>query len=172
MRALDLDFVRRRPTWPAWLMLAVGAALAADVALDSLRLRDELEQVQRARDRKGATVAAEASEEAVDEKTRRELEVARRALRDLALPWEPLFKSVEGSLGRHTALLAIEPDAGRRQLRISGEARNYPAILAFMVRLEKAEVLTGVHLISHELREDVAERPLQFTLVAAWRAEP
>jgi Tfp pilus assembly protein PilN len=57
-------------------------------------------------------------------------------------------------------------------LRISGEARSYPSILSFMVRLEKTQVLTGVHLISHQLREELAERPVQFTLAASWRTAP
>ena len=170
MRALDLDFARRRPRWPAWLLLAVGAVLLGDAALDVLRLRDELGQGQQRRGSNRA--AAGAGQQAVPEQTRRELEVARLALQELALPWEPLFKSIESSIGKDTALLAIEPDAGKRMLRISGEARNYPAVLGFMVRLEQAQVLTAVHLISHQLREDSAERPVQFTLAASWRAAP
>lgn len=170
MRALDLDFVRRRPTWPAWLLLGAGAVLLGDAVLDTLRLHDEIGHWER---RRGASSApAPAPKEAVNEQTRRELGVARQALQELALPWEPLFRSIEASIGKDTALLAIEPDAGKRALRISGEARSYPAILGFMVRLEQAQVLSGVHLISHQLREDVAERPLQFTLVAGWRTEP
>lgn len=170
MRALNLDFVRRRAAWPAWLLLAVGAVLMGDALLDTLRLRDELGQWQH---RRGSSSAApSAGKEVVDEQTRRELEIARQALQELALPWEPLFKSIERSIGKDTALLAIEPDAGKRALRISGEARSYPAVLAFMVRLEETQVLGGVHLISHQLRDDAAERPVQFTLVALWKAAP
>jgi hypothetical protein len=170
MRALDLDLVRRRPVWPAWLLLGVGGLLFGDALLDTLRLRDEMGQVER---RRGSTpAAAPALKEPVNEQTRRELDVARQALQELALPWEPLFKSIESSVGTDTALLSIEPDAGKRMLRISGEARSYPSILSFMVRLEKAQVLTGVHLISHQLREELAERPVQFTLAASWRTAP
>lgn len=170
MGALDLDFVHRRPAWPAWLLLGLGAVLAADALFDTLRLRDELALAQ-GRPR-GSPVAAATTKEALNEATRRELEQARKALLELALPWEALFQAIEGSIGRDTALLAIEPDAGKRLLRISGEARSYPALLAFMVRLEKTQVLGGVHLISHQLREEVAERPLQFTLAAGWGAAP
>lgn len=170
MRALQLDFVRRRPAWPAWLLLGVGAVLAADALFDTLRLHDELALAQ-GRPR-GTPAQAAAPREALSEATRRELELARRALQELALPWEALFQAVEASIDRDTALLAVEPDAGKRLLRISGEARNYPALLAFMVRLEKTQVLVGVHLVSHQLREEVAERPLQFTLAAGWGAAP
>jgi len=57
-------------------------------------------------------------------------------------------------------------------VRISGEARNYLAILNLMLRLEEPQVLTGVHLLNHQIREDVAQRPYQFTLAASWRAAP
>jgi hypothetical protein len=49
MRALDLDLVRRRPVWPAWLLLGVGGLLFGDALLDTLRLRDEMGQVERRR---------------------------------------------------------------------------------------------------------------------------
>jgi Tfp pilus assembly protein PilN len=157
MRALNLDLVRRPAAWPAWLLLLVGAVLAGDAAFDTLRLRDELDALQhpRARAEKMQRVAAPP----LDEATRRELDAARQALQELALPWD-------------TAPLAIEPDAGKLALRLAGEARDYPAVLALIARLEASQTLTGVHLQSHALREDAAERPVQFTLSASWRAAP
>jgi Tfp pilus assembly protein PilN len=170
MRALDLDLVRRRPAWPAWLMLAIGIALAGDALVSYLGARDELTQLQQRRAGVLPTVAR--AKEPVSEQTQRELDAARQTLQELALPWEPLFRAIEGSIDADTALLAIEPDAGKQVVRISGEARNYLAILEFMQRLEQPRVLTGVHLLNHQIREDVAERPYQFTLSAAWRAVP
>jgi len=170
MRALDLDLVRRRPAWPAWLMLAIGIALAGDALVSYLGARDEFTQLQRRRAGVLPTVAR--AKEPVSEQTQRELDAARQTLQELALPWEPLFRAIEGSIDADTALLAIEPDAGKQVVRISGEARNYLAILEFMQRLEQPRVLTGVHLLNHQIREDVAERPYQFTLSAAWRAVP
>jgi Tfp pilus assembly protein PilN len=169
-RPLDLDLVRRRPGWPGWLMLAVGVALAGDALFSYVGLRDETAQLERRR--AGPQLSAKASTEPLTEQTRRELDAARQTLQELALPWEPLFRSIEASIGTDTALLAIEPDAGKRVVRISGEARNYLAILNLMLRLEEPQVLTGVHLLNHQIREDVAQRPYQFTLAASWRAAP
>ena len=170
MRALDLDLVRRRPAWPAWLMLAIGVALAGDALVSYIGARDEFTQLQRRR--AGVLPPLARPKEPVSEQTQRELDAARQTLQELALPWEPLFRSIEGSIDADTALLAIEPDAGKNVVRISGEARNYPAILEFMQRLEVPRVLAGVHLLNHQIREDVAERPYQFTLSAHWRAVP
>lgn len=170
MRALDLDFVRRRPAWPAWLLLAVGLGIAGDALLGWLSLRDELAQLQR---RRGVPqLVATPAKEPVNEQTQRELDAARQVLQELALPWEPLFLAIEGAIGADTALLSIEPDAGRRMVRIGGEARHYLAILNFMQRLEASQGLSGVHLLNHQVREEVAERPVQFMLAASWKAAP
>ncbi len=170
MRALDLDLVRRRPAWPAWLMAAIGVALAADALFGYFSLRDEVEQLQHRRS--APRLAAAPAKEAVSEQTLRELNAAQQILRELALPWDALFGAIEAATDGSTAMLAIEPDAAKRVVRISGEARNYLAVLNFMGRLEKTPVLSGVHLLSHQIREDVAERPYQFTLSASWRTTP
>jgi Tfp pilus assembly protein PilN len=170
MAVLDLDFVRHRPAWPAWLMLAVGVALAIDTGVRYQGLQHELVQLQR----RGAKpqFAAPAPKAPVTEKTQREVDAARHILGELMLPWDALFRSIEESIGADAALLAIEPDAAKRVVRISGEARSYLAILNLMLRLESQQMLTGVHLVQHLIREDVAERPYQFTLAASWREQP
>jgi Tfp pilus assembly protein PilN len=170
MRALDLDLVRRRPAWPAWLMLAIGIVLAAEALFGYFSLRDEVAQQQRRR--VAPRIATVTPKEPVSEQTQRELNAAQQILRELALPWDALFGAIEASTDSSTAMLSIEPDGGKRVVRISGEARNYLAVLNFMARLEKAQVLTGVHLLSHQVREDVAGQPVQFVLAANWRTVP
>lgn len=170
MHALDLDLVRRRPAWPGWAMLAVGVLLAVEAVLGYAGLRGELEQVQ---PRRAAPVArGGASAAPMSEAARRELDAARRILQELTLPWDGMFRAIEDSDGNGIALLSIEPDAAKRSVRIGGEARNYPAILAFMQRLEASQILSGVHLLNHQLREQEAGRPLHFIVAASWKATP
>ncbi|WP_088279570.1 PilN domain-containing protein [Ideonella sp. A 288] len=170
MRALDLDLVRRRATWPAWVMLLVGVAMAADAGFGWLDLRDEVERQQQRRS--GPQIAEARPVEPISDQTQRELTAARRTLDELALPWDALFASIEAALDKDTALLAIEPDAGKRVVRIQGEARSYPAVLALMQRLEQSEALGGMHLLNHQIREDVPERPYQFTMSGQWSVRP
>lgn len=166
MRALDLDLVRRNPVWPGWLALVIGFFLVVDAGFNFQRLRGEVDDLQR---HPGARIVSRASAgEPVSEQTQRELDAARRLLQRLALPWEALLRSIETSVDRDTALLAIEPDVDAQALQISGEARDYLAILNFVLRLEESHVLTRIHLLNHQIREDVAERPYLFTLAASW----
>lgn len=170
MRALDLDLVHRRPAWPAWLLLVIGLGLALDAGINFQRLSEQADAFGR---RGGASAQARAGAgEAVSEQTQRELDGARRLLLELALPWEALFRTIETSIDRDTALLAIEPDSARRSVQITGEARDYLAVLGLVRRLEESPELARVHLLNHQVREDVAERPYLFTLAASWGAAP
>lgn len=167
--ALDLEFAPRRARWPAWLLLAAGLAVAADVTLTWSELRSEARTLEQPR---GARRPAASNKAPLPEAVQREFDAARQALQELALPWEALFQAIEGATSNDTALLAIEPDPGKRALRIGGEARDFPAVLGYVERLAAQPVLAGVHLVTHQVREDVAERPVQFTLLATWRAQP
>lgn len=170
MHALDLDLARRSPAWPGWAVLALGLFLAIDAGLDYQQARRDVERVQRPRD--AVTAGQAAAGEPVSEQTQRELEAAQRLLQELVLPWDRLFRSIEAAVDRTTALLAIEPDANRRAVRITGEARDYHSLLQFIVRLEQTQGLTSIHPLSHQIREDVAERPFVFTLTANWSVSP
>jgi Tfp pilus assembly protein PilN len=170
MRRLQLDFIERRRNWPAWLMLAVGAVLLADASLERSRLADEIAGLQERLS--GPRVVRQAPKEKLSEAMQIEFNSSRRVLQQLSLPWEHLLRSIEGAVDRDTALLAIEPDAEHQQLQITGEARHYPAVLDFVKRLSKTPGLERVHLVSHEVRAEVPERPLQFTLAATWKVGP
>jgi hypothetical protein len=65
-------------------------------------------------------------------------------------------------------LLSIQPDAGTRALRITGEARRFEDVLAYLGRLEQRPALANVFLASHEVRQGGAHRPVAFALVAQW----
>lgn len=168
MRALDLDLLpRRRVPLAVWLMLLSGVVLGGDALLRVAELRETLTAASQpaARPRPAATTA-------LDPALARELRVAERAVEHLALPWDELFRQVEAASYERVALLAIEPDAHKRELSITGEALDYLAVLTYVARLGEHGMLSDVHLVRHEMREDVPQRPLQFTVAARWKAGP
>ena len=169
MRRVDLDFMPRRRQWPSWALLGVVLFLAFDAAHSYRSLHKALDDSRRP---PAARPARPVLDSGVPESTKRELDAARRIYQELALPWGPLFRAVESATGPQAALLSIEPDAARGLVRITGEVKDYPSVIEFMRRLEATGVLERAHLVSHEVREDQAQRPTFFALVAYWRANP
>ena len=92
----------------------------------------------------------------------------RRVSAALNLPWEGLFATLEALPLKDVALLGLTPDARKRLLRISAEARNLEAMLEFHQRLEDSDGLSDVSLLDHEVLVQVAERPIRFNLLATW----
>lgn len=171
MKALDLDLLpRRRVPLAVWLMLLSGVVLVGDGLLRAAELREELRaSLAAASQPAGRPRPVQA---ALDPALARELRVAERAVEHLALPWDELFRQVEAASYERVALLAIEPDAHKRELSITGEALDYLAVLTYVARLGEHGMLTDVHLVRHEMREDAPQRPLQFTVAARWKAGP
>jgi len=97
---------------------------------------------------------------------------ANEILRQLSLPWEKLFQAVEASVSQDVTLLEMEPDTGKQIVRISCEAKNITAMLNYIRALEKQPELAGIYLQSHQIQEHDREKPVRFSLVAAWRETP
>lgn len=174
MRALTLDFVRtsRRMPWVGMLVLIAGAialgvaanqerALAGQIELASARL-EVLSKGGQAKPAKPVDVEAQ----------QQEIRNANEILQQLALPWGGLFKVVEVSNEKEIALLSIHPDAGKRVLRLSGEAKNFAALLGYIARLEQTPMLNQVYLANHEVRLQDPQKPVRFALVANWVVQP
>jgi hypothetical protein len=172
MRALDLDFARRRSGGPAgWAMLIAGVVAAALLVVAGQRYEEELVQhrsvVRRAEQalpgagRPAASAAEAKAQEAV-------LAEVRRVGALLDLPWAELFAALESIGVADVALLSLSPDARKQQVRISAEARNLEAMLDFHHRLEQTAAFRDVSLINHEIVEQAPERPVRFNLAAGW----
>jgi len=175
MNRVTLDFRREAAPmpWVGWLLLALSVAFATDLAVSYRTQRIQLAgneaQLARASNAEDAakrvpTLARPVSTE--------EIALAREASRRLALPWEALFHALEKATDRSVALLAIEPDAATRTVRITGECRDYPAALAYVAALGRDRDLSGVHLLKHETRQEDPQHPLVFTLSASWSRTP
>jgi hypothetical protein len=91
---------------------------------------------------------------------------------ELAIPWSRLLAELESAsqdVSSTIALLQVEPDASKHQVRITAEARTLPDALAYLERLQKSSVLRFPMLDSHELRKDDPEHPIRVKLTAEWR---
>lgn len=173
-RALGIDFARRRPRPAAagYVLLAAGALLAA-AAVEAYIDRDarlaaaELQRASLQRRLDGAPRGA-----ALDAETRRLMAGAARLAEELRRPWQRLFADIEGAIDDSVALLVVEPDAARRQLRLAAEARTLADALALAARLDASASLANARIVQQEARASEGVAALGFSIVADWETGP
>jgi len=179
MKRLRLDFapsslrgtLLRAPL--ASRVTALGAlALCAVALVQVLDYREAREEVDAQLAALQARAAAPPAAPAVSRTPIGEQEAlaVNAAIAQLNLPWRALHDAVRAATPPDVALLALEPDARRRVLRITAEAKNSDDMLAYVRLLEREEWFASVTLVHHEVLEQDPNRPLRFQLDAGWGA--
>lgn len=87
----------------------------------------------------------------------------------LNVPWNHLFNALDTLQNRDVALISIIPNYQRQQLELIGEARNIPAMLAYIESLEALDMLEHVTLQKHQVNEEHPYQPVEFIILARWR---
>lgn len=172
MRALTLDY-RRRPKagWAGVVLLAAGAAAAVMLGGEYQKMLDAQAAAESGlrrfavAERRKLTAAKPADEtRQVDQEIKR----ARRLLRELSMPWDDMFASVESVNMRHVGLLGVETDIDRRVVKIDAEAKSIEAMLEYVRAMEARPTLADVYLHSHQIQLQDPQRPVRFVLTARW----
>jgi Tfp pilus assembly protein PilN len=164
MQKLRLDFRRdsATPRWVAPALLAIALAFAGDVGFSfaqNLKLEKKNEAALAKLDPRSFKPARNASAE--------ELAAARETVQRLSTPWDKLFGALESAASDQVALLSIEPDPKAGTVKISGDSKDYLAVLTYVLNLSRAEALSGVQLARHELKSD-AQKTVGFSVSASW----
>ena len=95
-----------------------------------------------------------------------------QAVQDLATPWTLLLSELERAskdAQGEVALLGVEPDHAKHNVRVSAEARTLSLALAYVQRLQASSSLKYPMLDRHEIRADDPQHPVRFELTGAWR---
>lgn len=100
-----------------------------------------------------------------------EVKHANEILRQLGMPWDNLFQTLESVGSKDVTLLVLEPDMEKRLVKISAEAKNMAAMLHYIRQLENRDVLGTVYLQSHHVQLQDPEKPVRFELLAVWRGK-
>jgi hypothetical protein len=168
---IGVDFVKPRSRLTlaggVLLILGVGAAVAASLeyrAIESQRagLELKLREVNRTSQRDPTESARIA---------RLSKEAGGIAL-ELGAPWTKLLSELEGASRDSTgqiALLSVEPDLVKHNIRITGESHDLPMVLAYVDRLQTSALLRYPMLDTHEVKADDPQHPVRFALTAEWR---
>ncbi len=178
MKRVRLDFARpsvRRAlflappgVWGPLFAALVVCGVALLHALDYREAREEVDALQ-------AALRARAGAPAVQPVAQRRASVSEQqatavnaAVMQLNLPWRALHDAVREATPATVALLALEPDARKRVLRITAEARGSDDMLAYVEQLQKQQGFGAVTLVRHEIGEQDPNRPIRFQIDAQW----
>ena len=179
MTRLDIDFappgwrrsLHRVPAW-AWITGALGVALIATAAYSgsaALQRQQASEmQWQRAQQRV-AQAAQEPPPMAIVPIAPAQAAAVNAAILQLNLPWRDLQDALASATPPDIALLALEPDARKRVLKITAETKDSDAMIAYIAQLKQQELFgTRVQLLRHEINELDPNKPLRFQVEASW----
>ena len=173
MKRLTLEFHRRPapPRWAGVLLLLVALAFAGDLARSCLALRAAVARKEAKLARLESSgvpslvpVSAAPSAE--------ELRFAADTIRRLAMPWDRLFRALEGARRDEVTISSIEPDARAGRVLVEANARDYASALEYLSALSRAPGLSEVRLVKYETTRADPSRPLSFSVSAAWSRAP
>ena len=163
MQRIELDFVRRRPAsrWAGRVLLAAALGVAGEMGFTYVQLEHGVKANE-------ALVARVQPRKAVQRVSPEEVAAARDTVDRLGLPWSKLFAALEGAANEQVALLAIEPDTKSGTVTISGDSKDYLSALTYVLNLSRNDALSHVQLVRHELKQNDPQRPVSFSISAAW----
>jgi len=167
MQRIELDFVRRRPAsrWAGRVLLAVALGVAGEMGFTFVQLERSVKSNEAVVARAASTDKAR---KPVPQVSADEVALARDTVNRLGLPWTKLFAALEGAANEQVALLAIEPDTKTGTVTISGDSKDYLAALTYVLNLSRADTLSRVQLVRHEVKQNDPQRPVSFSISAAW----
>ncbi|UCH47051.1 MAG: hypothetical protein JSU95_13250 [Betaproteobacteria bacterium] len=158
-----------------WL-LVIGILAASISLLEYQKVSEHVQAQQAAIDKlrgmsRGSRPEIEAGD-ADSPEIQEQINKANVVLDQLNVPWGDLFAAIEMAQSSDVALLQVQPDARSRTVLLGGGARNLTAVLDYMGRLERAEDLSEVLLVSHKIEARKPGRPVEFILSGRWVEVP
>ena len=175
----EIDFAARSRTgWLRWLHWSWGgymafifsSTLCSYAGTQLVEAANQKQAVQHERAELDAALAARPQAHAPTRSRASEAQMAavNRAVHHLNLPWPAVLDALEAATPANVALLALEPDARERRLKVTAEAATPEAMLAYLNRLATRPALEAVRLVRHEVREQAPMQPVRFWFEAQW----
>jgi hypothetical protein len=175
-QAIQLDFAggRRGLSLAGSLLLALGVVAAVAVLLEYRLIGEHRAGLEL---RLAALIRANTPAMSQRDPTAdaRIAVSAQQAAMDLATPWTLLLSELEQASKEsqgQVALLGVEPDHAKHNVRVSAEARTLSLALAYVQRLQSSRSIEYPMLDRHEIRADDPQHPVRFELSGEWRDMP
>ncbi len=168
---MRVDFVASSVRSPrtGLMLFVIGAMLAGAAVMDDASRSDELVQLQ------GRAKKAKVAYQRVEAKRAPDHGIALASVsqsgdinRRLASPWGQLLDALEHAQNDTIALLAIEPSAERGRLRLSGEAKDMDALVAYMKSLDGEAGISELRLLTQQVKQSDPQHPVEFVIESHW----
>jgi hypothetical protein len=165
LQEIKLDFRRGKsaPRWVAPLLLAVAVGFAGDVGFSFLKTLGRIKK-----DETALAKLEPRNYRAPRNAPADEVAAARETMQRLATPWDKLFGALESAASENVALLAIEPDPRAGTVTISGDSKDYLAVLTYVLNLSRVPSLSHVQLARHEVKQNDPQKTVGFAVSATW----
>ncbi|MFM0131274.1 hypothetical protein [Paraburkholderia sediminicola] len=170
---LDLDFSRRRaPAATGGVILLCAAAvllLASGARLWHAYAENDRVQAQLEAVRQQAMANRHVARAPLTPAARLAEKQSQLVLRELTVPWQDLFSIVEDYPDHDVALIGIDQNPAQSQIRITAEAKNFDAMIAYLKYLQSSVLLREAVLNDHLIETNVPGKPVRFQITAVWR---
>lgn len=176
MRALSLDFYqdRRLQNLLGFALLALALALAFGLVSYYSRLSNANMQLESIVDKAESKLqqGRQPIERNASASNKDVIVYYNKIIQKLNLPWDDLFVILEEAKGENIALLGVEPNAKDAKVKLTGEAKDFKSMFDYVRALREQPVLRNVYLLDHKIDDQNPDKPIRFTLEAAWVAKP
>lgn len=170
---LDLDFSRRRAPLAtggvAVLCVAAVLLLASGVRLWHAYAENDREQAQMEVVRQQTMASRHVVKAPLTPAAKLAEKQSQSVLRELTVPWQDLFSIVEDYPDHDVALIGIDQNPAQSQIRITAEAKNFDAMIAYLKYLQHSVLLREAVLNDHLIEANVPGKPVRFQITAVWR---
>ncbi|MDQ2820600.1 MAG: PilN domain-containing protein [Pseudomonadota bacterium] len=160
---------------PAFALAVIALVLAGLAAGQAWRLAEQrrldAEQIARVVQHHAVPVAA-APVQAKLSVSAAQAAAVNAAILQLNLPWHDLQQSLGDATPATVALLALEPDARKRTVRITAEVRTSDEMIDYIEKLQQQKWFTAVALTHHETNDVDPNKPIRFQVEAQWAGQP
>lgn len=179
MSRLHIDFAQRGwrrtvfHTHPAvWAGAVLGLLLCGGAALAGYQVFEQRQQrlaaIERAAQRQAILAQTKLPVKSTVQISEAQAAFVNAAVLQLNLPWRDLQEAVAAATPPKVALLALEPDARKRVLKITAEAKNSDDMIAYIEQLKQQELFGAVQLLRHEISQLDPNQPIRFQVEASW----
>jgi len=177
MKRLSINFTwekDRRPLRLGLLLLVLAVEISLWVGGQAVEGQRALETLQAERQALQPVPDPPKAALSLEDQQRQhaELKMAQGVIDRLDTPWGVLFAAVDSAFDDQVTLLNVEPDAERRDVQLTAEAKDLAAMQAYVRQIQNSPTFVDAYLASHQINQQDPLRPVRFIVHARWIPPP